>query len=99
MKKTNLIKYALLILVVIAFCVSIFIGSSKAGPDSSLEDWIGRSVNVLIQRGGLVRNYEGVKLIAITGKDRGDGIIIKKKKGRTKIFIYHDAIYLIELNQ
>jgi hypothetical protein len=92
----NSIKYPLFILVVIAFCVSIFMGLSKAGSRSSLDDWIGGSVNVQLQRGGNVKTFEKVKLIAITGKDKGDGIIVKK--GSTKMFIYHDVIYLIELN-
>lgn len=86
------IKYILITLISIGFCVSVLWASTQVGSGDSLEGWIGNTVNVLTKN--QVNNHYRVKLISIIKGDPS-GVIVEGRGAKT--FIYSGNIISITL--
>ena len=100
MKKLISMKYVFPLLFIITAWIAFCIGSSKAGTDTGLEDWIGRKVDVKLgsPRGqsGMDINEAILRSVSDTNERHG-GIVVEK--GTKKIFVYHGAIQTITLER
>ena len=92
MKLSKSIKYISITFLVIGLCVSVLWGSLQAGSGSTLEDWVGSTVDVLTENP--TDNYYRVKLISIMDGNPS-GVIVEGSGSR--IFIYEDNIDSIKL--
>lgn len=88
------IKYILIILLSIGFCVSVLWASTQVGSGDTLEGWIGNKVDLLTKN--QVDNHYRVKLISIINGNPS-GVIVEGKG--TKTFVYSDNIISIKLNK